>query len=231
MDTRHRQAAAADAFRRLTTMCPADSDSTTASPPIKVDGRRLRSERTRQLIIEAYMSLVRETAQVPTAQQIAQRAGYSVRSVFERFPDLQAIRLAATDHAIAEGRGEGALRDIDADRTTRIRSQVLSRARGCEKWLPLWRVLSSHNEGAGELKKRMRMVRELVRMRLELMFQKELAPLDDSLRRQTLIALEAVTDYESWGRMRELFGLSFDDACAVWIRAIDRLLPEAPAVS
>src|SRR5262245_22116828 len=67
--------------------------------PAKVDGRRLRSERTRRLIVEAYMALVRETRQVPTAAQIAERAGYSVRSIFERFPDLQALRLAATDYA------------------------------------------------------------------------------------------------------------------------------------
>lgn len=196
----------------------------------KVDGRRLRSERTRQLIIEAYMSLVRDKGQVPTAQQIAERAGYSVRSVFERFPDLHALRLAVTDHAIAEGRNAGALRDIDSDRTTRIHSQVRSRAAGCEKWLPLWRVISARNEGSTELQKRMRMVRELVRMRVELMFQKELAALPEDKRRHTLIALESITDYESWGRMRELYGLSFDDACEVWIRAVDRLLPPTPAV-
>jgi AcrR family transcriptional regulator len=212
-------------------MNPSDAEGMTAAVPVKVDGRRLRSERTRQLIIEAYMSLVRETGQVPTGQQIAARAGYSVRSLFERFPDLNALRLAATDHAIAEGRSEGALRDVDADRSTRIRSQVVSRAGGCEKWLPMWRVLSVNNEGSEELGKRMRMVRELVRMRLELMFQKELATLDEIRRRHTMIALETITDYESWGRMRELYGLSIEEGYAVWIRAIDRLLPPTPAVS
>jgi len=85
------------------------TDNSTVEPtaerkPGKVDGRRLRSERTRRLIVEAYMALVRENRQVPTAVQIAERAGYSVRSIFERFPDLHALRLAATDHAIAEGR-------------------------------------------------------------------------------------------------------------------------------
>ena len=29
--------------------------------------------------------------------------------------------------------------------------------------------------------------------------------------------------------MRELYGLSFEEASAVWVRAIDRLLPAAPA--
>ena len=35
---------------------------------------------------------------MPTAVQIAERAGYSVRSIFERFPDLNALRVAAADY-------------------------------------------------------------------------------------------------------------------------------------
>ena len=34
---------------------------------------------------------------------------------------------------------------------------------------------------------------------------------------------------ESWARMREHYGLSFEEACDVWIRAIDRMLPPTPA--
>jgi hypothetical protein len=29
--------------------------------------------------------------------------------------------------------------------------------------------------------------------------------------------------------MRELYGLSFEQACALWARVIDRLLPPTPA--
>lgn len=196
----------------------------------RVDGRRLRSERTKQLIVEAYMSLVRESSQMPTAIQIAERAGYSVRSVFERFPDLVALRVAATDYAIAEARTQGALRDVDADRATRIRSQVETRARMAERWLPLWRVLSADNGEAPELQKRIRLIRDLVRMRVELMFQPELSTLPQDRRRRTLIALEALTDMESWGRMREFHSLPVEDARAVWVGAIDRLLPPTPVV-
>jgi AcrR family transcriptional regulator len=206
---------------------PADSSKKAA----RIDGRRLRSERTKQLIIEAYMALVRDNPQVPTAAQIAERAGYSVRSVFERFPDLTALRVAATDYAIADGRAQGSLRDVDADRPTRIKSQVESRARGCERWLPLWRVLNANRGESDELKKRIKLVRELVRMRLEAMFKPELSTLPEPRRRNIIVALECITDYESWGRMRELHSLSFDEACVVWTSAIDRLLPPTPSVS
>jgi AcrR family transcriptional regulator len=195
----------------------------------RVDGRRLRSERTRRLIIEAYMALARETGQMPTAVQIADRAGYSVRSIFERFPDLNMLRVAVTDYAIAEARANAALRDLDADRLTRIRSQVEQRGRGCERWLPLWRVLSSDSEKSPDLNQRIRMIRQLIVMRMEMMFRPELSNVTDDVRRKIMLALEALLDFESWARMRELYGLSFDQASGVWVKAIDRLLPATPA--
>jgi hypothetical protein len=154
-----------------------------------------------------------------------------VRSIFERFPDMHALRVAVTDHAIAEGRSQGALRDVDSERMTRIRSHVERRGHGCERWLPLWRVLATQNEESPELKKRIRMIRDLVRLRLELTFQPELAGTAEPLRRHTVIALEALTDFENWGRMREFYGLDFEQAATVWVRAIDQLLPPTPLTS
>ena len=199
----------------------------TASAPV-VDGRRLRSERTRQLIIEAYLSLLRESPHVPTSAQIAERAGYSVRSVFERFPDLLALRVAATDYAFAQGTASAQLRDLDGDRATRIRSQVETRANTCETWLPMWRALNSNQDDSEELRSRVRLARELIVRRLELMYQPELSTLAEPIRRYTLIALEALTDFESWARMRENYGLTVEQAREVWMRMIDRLLPPTP---
>ena len=48
---------------------------TSPSTPTRIDGRRLRSERTKQLIIEAFLALLREHQDMPTAVQIAERAG------------------------------------------------------------------------------------------------------------------------------------------------------------
>ncbi|HEY6982083.1 MAG TPA: TetR/AcrR family transcriptional regulator [Reyranella sp.] len=194
----------------------------------RIDGRHLRSERTKRLIVEAYMVLVRESSQMPTALQIAERAGYSVRSIFERFPDLHAIRVAATDYAIGEAKALGAPRDTNADRQTRIRSQVETRARSCERWLPFWRILNAGNNDSPELRQRIKMIRQLILMRIEVMFKPELVTLAEPERKKTLIALEALMDFESWARMIELFGLSHEQACTVWIRAIDRLLPPTP---
>jgi AcrR family transcriptional regulator len=202
---------------------------TGAVPVPAVDGRRQRSERTRQLIIEAYLALLRTKPRIPTSSEIAERAGYSVRSVFERFPDLLSLRIAATDYAVALGTGQAPLRDTDADRRTRIHSQVGTRAQVCEGWLPLWRALNANCGESAELKARIALIREAIRTRLGIMYGPELSTLDGRRRQHTLIALEAITDFESWARMRDDNRLSVEQACAVWITAIDRLLPPTPA--
>lgn len=203
------------------------SSQSTPKPP-RIDGRRLRSERTKQLIIEAFLALVREDPKVPTAVQIAERAGYSVRSVFERFPDLNALHVAATDYALAQAAALAPARHVDGDRQTRVRSQVDTRARTCERGVALWRLLMNMQDESDELKARVRRAREVTMARLELMYKPELSTLQHDERRDLLVALEALTDFESWARMREQYGLPFEEASAVWTYAIDRLLPPTP---
>jgi AcrR family transcriptional regulator len=200
-----------------------------ASGTVQTDGRRLRSARTRQFIIEAYLLLLRESPQIPTAAAIAARAGYSVRSVFERFPDLHTLRIAATDHAMLQAADRVAERPPLGDRASRLRIHVEMRGRVCEEWLPLWRALNANQGDSVELKSRIRQIRELVIRRMEAMYEPELSTLDAVGRRQTILAIESLIDFESWARMRELFDQSFEEACAIWILAIDRLLPPTPA--
>lgn len=198
--------------------------------PVRIDGRRLRSERTRQLIIEAYLALIRENPSIPmpTAQEIAARAGYSVRSVFERFPDLHALRLAAADYGLAHAAALAPARDVDGDRATRIRSQVETRAGTCERGVALWRALTYNFDEDDALAMRVKIARERTVDRMRLMYRRELSTLTDLEQRNLLIALEAITDIESWARMRDTYGLSYAESCAVWIRSIDRILPPTP---
>jgi len=200
----------------------------TATKTPRIDGRRLRSERTKQLIIEAFITLLRDEPKMPTAVQIAERAGYSVRSIFERFPDLMALRIAATDYALAQAAALAPARNVDGDRQTRLESQTATRGQTCERGVALWRVLTNFQEESEELRLRVRRARDATIARLELMYKPELSVLAEDDRRQILIALEALTDHESWARMREQHGLPFEEAQAVWVYAIDRLLPPTP---
>ena len=65
--------------------------SDTIPSDTKLDGRLLRSERSRQLIIAAMIELVGEGNLIPTAQQVAERADVGIRSVFRHFDDMDSI--------------------------------------------------------------------------------------------------------------------------------------------
>jgi AcrR family transcriptional regulator len=194
----------------------------------RMDGRVLRSERTKQLIIEAYLELLKEGPEAPTAAQIAKRAGYSVRSVFERFDDLLALTIAAADYAFAEGLARSLRHDLPGSRMERLRAKVERRSLICERWLPLWRILLHHQSESEQVKVRIERIRDAIWARLASAYSAELAGLPDSQRKMVLITLEQLIDFESWGRMREHHGLSIEEAREAWVMAIDRLLPPTP---
>ena len=206
-------------------------EPTLTDPRLKsseLDGRRQRSERTKLLIIEAYLELLRKNPQTPTATQIAEHAGCSVRSIFERFADLNALNLATADYAVAVGQSEAVARDVDGDRRTRIKSHVRTRALACEKWLPLWRVLVATQEKLAELKTRVLLARFGNIERLKLMYGPELSTFPALEREQMLVALGTLISFESWDQMRGCYNLSVEAAQGVWVSAIDRVLPPTP---
>ena len=188
------------------------------------DGRLRRSARTKTALIEAYLDLLREKPQAPTGPEIAKRAGCSVRSVFVRFPDLLTLSLAAADYAFEQATARAAVPNVDADLRIRLKSQVETRVAICEEWLPLWRALLHYKDESEELAIRIKRIRAAMVSRLELVYRPELSTLSEAERTQLLVALDILTDFESWGRMREGHDLSIEAARDVWINAIGHML-------
>ena len=197
-------------------------------PKLPSDGRLMRSERTRQALIKAYLDLLREKQQPPTAPEIAKRAGCSVRLVFERFSDLLTLSLAAADYAFEQAMAQAAVPNIDADLRTRLKSQVEARAAICEQWLPLWRALLRYQSESKELAIRIKCIRAAMLTRIERMYQPELSMLPEAERSRLIVAMGLLMDFESWGWMREGDGLSIEAARDVWMSAIGRMLPAVP---
>ena len=59
----------------------------------KVDGRQQRSERSRQQIIDAMIQLMNKGIYIPTAQQVANEADISIRTVFRLFSEMDKLFL------------------------------------------------------------------------------------------------------------------------------------------
>ena len=89
----------------------------------------------------------------------------------------------------------------------------------------MWRALLRYQSESEELTIRIKRIRAAMVARLELVYGPELSTLPEAERRQLLVALDILTDFESWGRLREGHGLSIEAACDIWINAIGRMLP------
>jgi AcrR family transcriptional regulator len=197
----------------------------------KIDGRRLRGARTKQRIIEAMLELVREGNPNPRLGEIAERAGCVARSIFDHFVTVNGLRGAAAEYAMNQAIALAPLVNADADRQTRISAQVHTRAGTCERALPMWRLLLAGQSTSPGLRDKLTVARKQIGVQIEAIYRPELASLPDIERRKLLVALEALTDFESWGLMREYHEMSFDDACGIWVGAIDTLLPPTPDAS
>ena len=79
-----------------------------------------------------------------------------------------------------------------------------------------------------ELRDRIRFIRQAIVKRMELMYRPELEVLSAEERRDLLIALEVADRFRELGAHARGHGLSFDEACSVWMRVIDRMLPPTP---
>ncbi|MEQ8990342.1 MAG: TetR family transcriptional regulator, partial [Pseudomonadales bacterium] len=55
------------------------------------DGRHRRSQESRQRIIDAILELVTEGVLEPTAEQVSDRAGLAMRTVFRHFKDMDSL--------------------------------------------------------------------------------------------------------------------------------------------
>ena len=124
---------------------------------------------------------------------------------------------------------QAAVPNLDADLHIRLKSQVETRAAICEQWLPLWRTLLRYHSASEELAIRIKRIRAAMVSRLALVYAPELSTLSDAEHSQLLVALDILTDFESWGRMREDHGLSIEAARDLWINAIGRMLAVAAA--
>src|SRR5690349_23308811 len=106
-------------------------DSTDVTP---LDGRVARSHRTRAAIVEALVALLEEGNPQPTVEEIAARASVAPRTVFQHYPDREALFAAVSSHREAHLEALMGAIDPEAPLDERIAEVVAQRARVFE-WI------------------------------------------------------------------------------------------------
>ncbi|HET9897665.1 MAG TPA: TetR/AcrR family transcriptional regulator [Streptosporangiaceae bacterium] len=172
------------------------------------DGRAARSHRTRRAIINAMRALHSDGELRPTAPKIAERAGVSLRTVWQQFTDMEALLVEAVkrDSEILRS----LVRKIEPDQplATRVDSFVSQRSQILEEMTPTWRAARIHQPASAELRSDHRRKTAGARAELEVVFAPEFEQLAGNQRDQLVEALHAISIWSFWESLRTDLGLS-----------------------
>lgn len=193
-----------------------------------MDGRLARSERSRRAVVAALLDLFEEGVLRPTAAQIAQRAGVSLRSVFQHFESLETLFAAAAD--LQMERLAPLLVPIPTGGSfgARLSMLVTRRSRVLEAIAPVRRASLRVEPFSNEVRTRLEQARARGRREMERVFARELAELPAAERRDVAAALGAAGSWSTWEHLRRHQGLSIERARKVMARTVAALLGRPP---
>lgn len=189
------------------------------SPPRHPDGRKQRSERSRQAIVDAMLDLIMGGRMEPSAADVAEKAGVSARTVFRHFEEMDSLYSEMTERIEAEimpiiqqpFTGEGWRAQLD---------QLLERrAMIYERIMPVKIAASIRRFSSDYLMLNYERFIHLERTGLE-------GVLPEAIRKDATLfsAIEMCAGFQTWRRLRQDQGLTTDQAADVVRLTIARLV-------
>jgi len=202
-----------------------------ASPePDALDGRQSRTLRSRRAICDACLDLVQEGRLHPSADEVAERAGVSRRSIFNHFADLAELYDAVVEAGIE--RCAPLLEEIPveipvADRVERV---TAVRARFHEATAAFTRALTVQAVAGPEPEKAQHVLRDgqtRQHREVEALFGPELSGRPAREREEVLEAAAAALGPSQWEHLRHGRGLPLARARALIQRTLTAILRDA----
>ncbi len=192
--------------------------------PVAIDGRSARAARTRSAVVVAILDLIGEGNLRPTARHVSDRAGVSLRSVFQHFSDLESLFAAAADLQIARVTAAAGEVPVEGSLAARIDAFVEARAATLEAITPVRRAALLQEPFSAEIAARLAWARQWARDQVERAFAPELDRMSQRARWEITSALHAATEWYTWETLRTHEHLSLDSAKRVMSRTIRALL-------
>lgn len=186
---------------------------------IVLDGRLLRSQRTRVAIVDATLALVDAGDLEPTAPRVAEQAGVSVRSVFQHFDDLQGLFAAVGDRVLEKLGVLALVVDPATDLDERIPVVVAQRSVLLESITPIRRAAIINAWSSVAVTERIAQGHDFLRAELEVAFAPELEAAA-SERDELLDALDALLSWGMWEQLRGTLALDTEPARALLVRLL-----------
>jgi AcrR family transcriptional regulator len=194
---------------------------------LPVDGRAARAAKTRNAIADALLDLLADGQMRPTAKEIADRAGVSVRSVYVHFDDLEGLYCVAATRYFR--RIAPMLTPVSAAGSVEERAYavVRQRVRFYAQSGAIGRATRLHAESSPTLERILRDGRNHSRGELERVFAQELASLNETQRNQVVAMLDVLCGPETWETLRLHHELGVDTSTECVVDAIVLHLNEA----
>jgi AcrR family transcriptional regulator len=162
-----------------------------------LDGRLARSARSREAIVEAMLALVGEGEPNPTAEQVAERARVGIRTVFRHFRDMESLFAAMDARLEARVAPRFAGPPATGVLALRVRALLERRCRLYETIAPYKRAGALRRADSPFLRENHAALARRLRAELR-RWLPELASAPAPLAE----ALELVTSFEAWDRLR-----------------------------
>jgi TetR/AcrR family transcriptional regulator of autoinduction and epiphytic fitness len=176
------------------------------------DGRSARAARTRDAVVDALLSLLDDGNLRPTARQVAQRAGVSLRSVYVHFDDLDDLFTAAAHQHFERVRDF--IERIPDDGPLETRLDLFTRQRGRihEASAQVRRAAVLQEPFSNALADVLAIARKLSRAEIELVFGNEIGRRDRDDRTRVLVELDLLSSAATWEALRIQYDQSAEEA-------------------
>lgn len=174
-----------------------------------IDGRHLRSARSRAAVVDAMLDLLKERGEQPSAQEIADRAGVSLRTVFRHHDDMESLLATALEHQMTRiGHLFERLPPMGVDEFVDRRAALFEQIAGVRR-------AGVRYDGIRVVREGLEQSHELLRAQVASVFGVDGTALE---------AIDVATSWAAWDALRRDQRLAVDEAKAVVVHVVTRLL-------
>jgi AcrR family transcriptional regulator len=191
------------------------------------DGRSARAARTRDAVVEALLSLLDDGIFRPTARQVAERAGVSLRSVYVHFDDLEDLFTAAAHSHFERVRDLVQAIPGDGPLETRLDAFVRQRERIHEASAQVRRAAVLQEPFSPALAQVLSLGRQFSRAEIETVFARELERRSGTERDRLLLEIEVISNASTWEAFRLQHDLPAEAARQIVADMLRALLRDA----
>jgi AcrR family transcriptional regulator len=182
------------------------------------DGRTRRGARNREAIIDALIGCYHDGVLAPSVQEVADRAAVSARSVHNHFIDMEALRIEVADRQWMHVAPLASYLDAEQTVEARVKALIEQRAAIFEAVSPVRRAALLQLPESPAIAARLAQADRALRNQINRGFPE--------MSSETLDAVDALTSWDTWNRLRAAQGLSVARAKRVLVRTIRMLLEE-----